>query len=46
MKIKRIEMRVSKEFHSKVKKQVDKEERSISDLIRQLLNEYLDKKNG
>lgn len=46
MKTERIEMRVSKEFHNKVKKQVLKEERTVSDLIRQLLNEYLERKNG
>ena len=46
MKDKKVIVRTSSKFYDRVKKQVAKEERTMSDLIRQLLNEYLEKKNG
>ena len=43
IKDKMIQIRVSKKFLEKIKKIVNKEERTISDLTRQLYNEYINK---
>ena len=42
----RMEILMEKEFLNKIKNQAKKEYRTVSDLVRYLLIEYLEKKNG
>ena len=46
MKAKRIILRIDERIHDRVKKECEKRGRGISEVVRQLLEEWMESKNG